>query len=205
MKLRLLYGLLVFLLIFQGSCTPPQFNEDQWKKEVEAARPAQLYEKHQRNGIFFNPWMADNRRSFISLLRWRLSFKQAYTEEEHNFLPKYHKNVKEQIRTNINKDFIVWIGHGSYLIKTGDQVWLLDPMFSKRALLPARKVPPALTTEDINSIFPRVNVVISHNHYDHLDEESIRNLSDTTVFYVPMGLGATLRDWQPKAKIVEMD
>lgn len=141
----------------------------------------------------------------MDLITWQLSSIQPYTEEEENHLPAVLKNAKAQILKNSGKDFILWIGHGSFLIRTGTHIWLLDPMFSKRALLPARKTPPALTAKDINELFSRVNVVMSHNHYDHLDADSIKALSDDTHFYVPLGLGETLRDWQPNAKTIEMD
>jgi L-ascorbate metabolism protein UlaG (beta-lactamase superfamily) len=148
--------------------------------------------------------LIDHHRSLGSFLTWQLSKKLPYAAEEVVHLPKVHQDTIEQI-SKTGKDFIVWIGHGSYLIRTGEQYWLLDPMFSQRALLPSRKTPPALSAEDINRLTPTVNVVISHNHYDHLDEDSIEQLSEKARFFVPLGLEKTLRDWQPNAEIVEMD
>jgi len=195
----------IVVLILLSGCAQPQFSDEQWKQKTESARTSQLYDKHFQDGRFFNPWMKDSRRSFSALLTWRLSPKQSYTEEEETYLPKVLKNAKEQVLEHKDKDFILWIGHGTYLIKTGEIIWLLDPMFSQRAVLPARKTPPALTAADINALFPQVNVIISHNHYDHLDSDSIEDLSGNTHFYVPVGLKETLRDWQPSATITEMD
>lgn len=62
-----------------------------------------------------------------------------------------------------------------------------------------------MSAHKISELFPRMNVVISHNHYDHLDEDSIRQLPAKTTFYVPLGLAEIIRKWQPEAKIVEMD
>jgi N-acyl-phosphatidylethanolamine-hydrolysing phospholipase D len=195
----------IALVTLLSSCAQPQFNKDHWKQQAESTQAGQLYSKHVRDGVYFNPWIADTRRSFSSILTWRLSAKQHYTEKEETFLPKVLEDTKERILKNIDSDFILWIGHGSFLIKTGEHVWLLDPMFSHRAVLPARFTPPALTAGDINELFPQVNVIISHSHYDHLDSNSIKALSDSTHFYVPMGLKKTLRNWQPEAKITEMD
>ena len=205
MRFRLNVVCIIALVILMSSCSQPQFNEEQWTRQVETAQPDQLYQSHQTDGKFFNPWMKDEHGGFINLMRWRFSSRQPYTEGEEAYLPAVLDNAREKISENADKDFILWIGHGSFLIRTGKVVWLLDPMFSKRALLPARKTPPALTARNINELFSKVNVIISHNHYDHLDAASIKDLAESTRFFVPLGLEETLRDWQPKANITEMD
>jgi len=205
MKTSVWLALFIAALILLTNCSQPNFNEEKWKQQVEATQTANLYNSHQADGQFFNPWMKDERRSFTALMRWRLSSRQPYTEEEEAYMPRVLDNAREKVLNSNNKDFLMWIGHGSYLIKTGKIIWLLDPIFSKRALLPARFTPPALTAKDINELFPQVNVIISHNHYDHLDADSIEDLSENAHFYVPLGLAETLRGWQPKAKITEMD
>ena len=73
-----------------ASCiaTPPPFDEDAWRREVEDRRMETLYAPHFRDGAYFNPWMpmeADRLRSF---LKWRFTRKAAYTDEEQRFLPK---------------------------------------------------------------------------------------------------------------------
>jgi len=85
-------------------------------------------------------------------------------------------------------DFITWIGHGTFLMRLQGEYWLTDPIFSKRALLPKRVTPPAIGAEDLNEITDRVNVLISHNHYDHLDVASIRALPIKSLIFVPLGL-----------------
>lgn len=196
---------ILWLIVVLGSgCSQPGFDERVWRQEVESQKISRLYDDHYRDGEYFNPWV-DVTKPFSDLLRWRFSEKQPYTEQETTYLPDIRTDTMERIRAMKQSDFIIWIGHDSFLIKTGEQVWLTDPMFSKRALLPARKTPPGMTAQQINDLFPKVNVIISHNHYDHLDEESIRDLSGAYVYYVPVGLAETLRDWQPDARIVEMD
>lgn len=201
---RIFTLLSVAFVLLLSACSAPPFNEKNWRKEVETAEPRQLYEPHFKDGRYYNPWI-DISKEFSELLRWRLSESRDYTQAERTYLPAVRRDALEQIRNRKNSDFVLWIGHNSFLIRTGRQVWLTDPMFSKRALLPARHTPPAITASDINDLFRSVNVVISHNHYDHLDEDSIRKLSGSYTFYVPLGLEKTLRDWQPDARIVEMD
>ncbi len=196
--------LLLVVSIFISGCSQPDFSESEWRQQVESVKNEELYKAHEKDGIFFNPWISLEKR-LTKVLAWKFSGKQAYSEAEQDYLPVLYENSEQQILRLGDGDFILWIGHGSFLIKTGDEIWLLDPMFSKRALLPARKTSPALTAQQINKLFPRLNVVISHNHYDHLDEESIRQLSGKSTFYVPLGLKKLIREWQPEAKVVEMD
>ena len=80
-------------------------------------------------------------------------------------------------------DYAVWIGHATYLINNGDINILTDPIFSKRASPvgfagPKRMIPPAMTLNDL----PKIDaVVVSHNHYDHLDIWSLKNYSSSTL------------------------
>ncbi|MEL7043392.1 MAG: MBL fold metallo-hydrolase [Pseudomonadota bacterium] len=101
------------------------------------------------------------------------------------------------------------LGHSSILIKLGGDLILVDPVFSERAsplqwLGPRRFHPVPLAVDAL----PRVKVVlISHNHYDHLDEGTVRQLADSAeTFVVPLGVGAQLREWGVAAgSIVELD
>ncbi len=197
-------ALLFILLFVLYGCTQPKFDEKAWLHEVESTAIEKLYAENYKDGKYFNPWI-DVTKEISDLLTWHFSPTQQYSEEEKTYLPGFRDDALDQIVNNLENDFIVWIGHNTFLIKTGDQVWLTDPMFSKRALLPPRKTPPALKAADINRLFARVNVVISHNHYDHLDADSIEQLSEDYVYYVPVGLKRTVKDWQPKAEIIEMD
>ncbi len=91
---------------------------------------------------------------------------------------------------------VTWVGHATLLLKLGGLNILTDPQFSERASPlqvagPARVVPPALALSDL----PHIDaVLISHNHYDHLDEASVKALAaqagGSPVFYVGLGLKA---------------
>jgi L-ascorbate metabolism protein UlaG (beta-lactamase superfamily) len=103
----------------------------------------------------------------------------------------------------------VWLGNASVLINLEDKYLLTDPMFSKRSsfvqwLGPKRFHPVPVTMEDLP---PLDAVIISHNHYDHLDEASIKKLDHKTKTYlVPLVVGKYLEDWgiDPQ-KIIELD
>jgi len=194
------------LLVVGSSCSlrPPAFDEKAWHERVESADPALLYAPHFEKGRFFNPWMPLERKHFLTFLRWRLSAKQEYTDEEKSYLPRFIENAEERILALPRGDFIMWVGHGTFLIRVNGQYWLVDPMFSKRAFLPKRKTPPGISLESLIRVAPDVNVIITHNHYDHLDKRTIVNLPENAGMYVPLGLKGYIRNLN-KNNVTEMD
>jgi len=90
---------------------------------------------------------------------------------------------------------VTWLGHSTVLVELDGAVVLTDPMWGERAspstwVGPKRFHPPPLALEKL----PRLDaVVISHEHYDHLDEGTVRALAGRgPVFHVPLGIGAHL-------------
>lgn len=104
---------------------------------------------------------------------------------------------------------ITWMGHSSTIIELDGTRILTDPMWSKRASPvsfagPKRFHPTPIALEDLPPIDA---VVVSHDHYDHLDMQTIKTLSAwIPVFVVPLGIGAHLESWgvSPE-RIVELD
>ena len=101
-----------------------------------------------------------------------------------------------------------WIGHASVYVEVDGVRVLIDPVFSEYAspfpVGPKRFHPPPIALADL----PRIDaVVISHDHYDHLDMATVRQLAARgTVFFVPLGVGAHLERWQvPMAQIRELE
>ncbi len=176
--------------MFITSCMhqPLPFDETAWRRQVENQQVENLYAVHYRDGKFFNPWMPREHGGWWRFWQWKLSAKGAYSEEEKAYLPRVVPSLKDRIKALPTGDFLAWIGHSTYLLRLQGIYWLIDPMFSERALLPKRLTPPALTGAELKEITAELNVLISHNHYDHLDKESIRGLPEKTRFFVPLGL-----------------
>lgn len=105
---------------------------------------------------------------------------------------------------------LTWFGHSSVLLELDGHRVLTDPVWSKRAspfahLGPRRLHPPPAP---MAALPPLDAVLISHDHYDHLDLATVRWLARNrdTVFVVPVGVGAHLRTWGvPAARVVELD
>lgn len=105
---------------------------------------------------------------------------------------------------------ITWLGHASVLVQAAGLNVMTDPMFSERASPvsfagPKRAQPPGVALKDL----PRVDVVIiSHNHYDHLDLPSVKALAaqkgGSPLFLVPLGLKAWFAA-QGMTHVIELD
>ena len=101
-----------------------------------------------------------------------------------------------------------WIGHASVYVEVDGLRLLLDPVFAERvspiSVGPKRFHPPPIALADLPPIDA---VLVSHDHYDHLDMETVRALAARgTRFFVPLGIGAHLERWGvPLAQIEEME
>ena len=105
---------------------------------------------------------------------------------------------------------LIWFGHSAFLLQMNHKIILIDPMFGD---VPAphpwlggkrfsSKLPIAV--EEL----PKIDaVIISHDHYDHLDYGSIKKLKDKVeMFYTPLGVGIHLKAWGVEAeRIIELD
>lgn len=109
-----------------------------------------------------------------------------------------------------DQPLLTWIGHSTFLLRYRDTAVLTDPVFSRwvspvQGVGPKRSTPPALQIHELPTI---TAVVISHNHYDHLDKNSVlalfKRFGDTLQWFVPLGVKA----WFVKQgihNVVELD
>lgn len=105
---------------------------------------------------------------------------------------------------------VTWFGHSSVVIEVDGYRVLTDPVWSRRCS-PSRAVGPQRLHRVPAPLeaLPAIDaVIISHDHYDHLDVDTIKALarSQRSTFFVPLGIGAHLREWHvPNDRIVELD
>jgi len=145
--------------------------------------------------------------SFITMLSGTFHrSKFVHPTEPIPYIPRRGEEFRTQPVSGLR---ITWLGHSATLIEIDGKRFLLDPMGSRRAspfswIGPKRFYPFPLPLKEM----PPVDaIVLSHDHYDHLDKESIQQLNEKTVsFIVPLGVGSRLISWGiPSSKIHELD
>jgi len=139
---------------------------------------------------FYNPHVIKTRRRFLDLILWMVGYYRdpppqrpeagfSYPLPDQTFDP--------------NRPWAQWINHSTYLVSFEGSHFLTDPIWSKRCspvsfLGPKRKHPPALSMEKL----PKIDyVLISHDHYDHLDKKSVEKLHQlfpNLLWVVPHGV-----------------
>lgn len=175
-----------------------------------AAPPADAQRARHTASGFKNNYIERVDRSFADLLRWQWEALRdglppapttatPVTTPDLPLVQGYHAaHAKGQATPAIS-----WIGHASMLVQSGGLNVLTDPVFSERASPvqiagPKRAQPPGFALEQLPAIDV---VVISHNHYDHLDRASVvsldyraRQSGARTLFLVPLGVGRLLNN-----------
>lgn len=135
---------------------------------------------------FFNPHN-HSLKSFFDVLKWKFTSRPTpwptWIENKDHELPL--------IQTTKSKAIVSFINHATFLIQFPELTILTDPVFSDRASPfnfagPKRVRAPGIKMDDLPAIDL---VVISHNHYDHLDIESLKRLNQkfSPLFIVPLG------------------
>ncbi|TCP93223.1 L-ascorbate metabolism protein UlaG (beta-lactamase superfamily) [Cricetibacter osteomyelitidis] len=116
----------------------------------------------------------------------------------------------EKIDLNkLQNNHFIWLGHSGLLFKMDNKVIVADPVFYRASPIILGGAPFPMEYTPISADFPEFIdiVVISHDHYDHLDYKVITEIKDKVGrFYVPLGVKAHLQRWGvADDKIVEMD
>jgi L-ascorbate metabolism protein UlaG (beta-lactamase superfamily) len=192
--------LLLFIIIFFFTA----FGLSNRSNNNKSGRPA-----HHGENAFRNPWPGVEEHGFGDVLKWqwdRLRGKAPKKPARYDF--QVIENDGKFLRENGEEFTVTWVGHATTLIQMEGRNILTDPIFSLRCSPvswagPQRVVPPSPTFEHL----PPIDVVlISHNHYDHLDKPTIERLGNRPRYFVPLFVGKFLRDLGiAKARIVELD
>ncbi|MGH7492757.1 MAG: MBL fold metallo-hydrolase [bacterium] len=163
---------------------------------------------HTENG-FRNTFPTFKPHGGGAFLKWqwdRLRGQAPEKPESYDF--KMAFNDGEALKADADDLRVTWVGHATTLVQIEGVNILTDPIFSERCSPvafagPKRKVPPIPAFENL----PRVDaVLISHNHYDHLDQDTIKKLGNKPRYFVPLNIGKFLRDLGiKKENIVELD
>nr|WP_320132164.1 MBL fold metallo-hydrolase [uncultured Holophaga sp.] len=158
------------------------------------------------HGRFHNPQPIhnDNWGSFTSLFR-----SNPYGRPPDGTIPVVHPRPADLAPLSEGGLRVTWLGHSTVFLDMGGTRILTDPVWSERSgpfswIGPRRYYAPPIPLAEL----PRPDVVvISHDHYDHLDRATIEAMRGwTTRFVVPLGVGARLLRWGiAPERITELD
>jgi L-ascorbate metabolism protein UlaG (beta-lactamase superfamily) len=132
---------------------------------------------HLPDGTFRNPEGSPKRDDNV---KWSYKIFNAERKKIKINFPNEHviprNEVLKSLQENKDEDYIAWIGHATFLIKLGNTTIITDPLFSKNTgpliFGPKRYVESAIKLSEV----PKTDLLLlTHNHYDHLDASAIRN------------------------------
>lgn len=172
-----------------------------------------LTSRHWITKRFVNPWNSvstDGQHSLFLLAKWRLMklWKMLYSEKESSNMTRLlqssisDSSPPKKIKESVRKEFfpstndqirLTWVGHSTCLVSMHGFNILTDPIFSEQVgplfgIGVERSVSPALSVDDLPSIDA---LLISHDHYDHLDYHSVLKLKESgkiQYWVVPLGI-----------------
>lgn len=185
---------LTALLPWLASCAPP----GSAAQPAVPPEPGSLFAPHRDGDRFFNPWEPQRWR-VMDFLRWRLS-RNAWEKSGPLEVPIVANDGARLAGVETSAS-VTWVGHATLAVHDEGDVFLTDPHFGPRALIPKRLVPPGIPLASV----PRdAFAVISHNHYDHLDAWSVERLPASMHWFVPLGLAEWFRA-RGRENVVELD
>ncbi len=147
---------------------------------------------HRPDGTFANPPGSPVRKSSLRRLvrfMWRQTANRGVPTLAEGLMET--RSAAGAALAAAGNPSLTWLGHASFLIRMDGRTILTDPYLARRAgpwvFGPPRFAPPPIPVE---ALPPIDLLVVSHNHYDHLDMETIRRLPDRarTTVVVPLGL-----------------
>jgi N-acyl-phosphatidylethanolamine-hydrolysing phospholipase D len=162
-------------------------------------------------GGFRNPWVAQAVPGFSGLLKWMLVHRTTRPRPRDPDPSVFARVAPAFVRPRASAEqlTVTWVGHSSLLVQIGGLNILTDPMWSERASPvrfagPKRWVPPGIAFDAL----PPLDVILqSHNHYDHLDDVTVRRLARAhpdAAWILPLGLSSFVRT-RGARRVTELD
>ena len=160
---------------------------------------------HKKGGGFVNPLGSMRKLPFLKYTFWLFG---TLLSQKNNIAPTIEPLPPEITDSPPSHFRISWLGHTTLLIQLKATNILTDPVLVPRLgplypLGPKRSAPLPIPLEDLPQIH---TVLISHDHFEHLDEKSVKwlKVQHDPIFIVPLGIGTILRKWNIQ-NVIELD
>ncbi|MFT4661839.1 MAG: L-ascorbate metabolism protein UlaG (beta-lactamase superfamily) [Patiriisocius sp.] len=202
-------GLLLVLIVVIAAIfinTSPQFGGPASDEKIAGYKASPNYKEgifHNEETISLDMSMSDMGKAMIGYFRTNPKTRPendiAVLKADSTEISQYQAETR-----------MIWFGHSTFLLQMNKKNILIDPMFgdvpAPHPMLGGKRFSSELPIEVER--LPKIDVVVlSHDHYDHLDYESILKLKDKVeIFYVPLGLSGHLLKWGvAPERVIEFD
>ena len=163
---------------------------------------------HGPDGRFRNPWPGNVNPGLGHILRFLRERRRAAPTPPHGSFPVAEPAVVYP-RGDADALSATWVGHSTVLLQLGNLNVITDPVFSPRAFPvqwagPRRVMDPGLP---LDALPPLDLILLSHNHYDHLDRPAVKRLvrlHPDAAWVGPLGLARYVRPWGVRS-LIELD
>lgn len=214
----MIYPVLFLVIVALSGCQSA--NTDTTNNGVKSKENAK--KGHYTSDGFKNLYVEDNDKNFFDFLEMRFLSDEKWADHASladqvpiQAVDVERLHAKSNMQPESDQPLVTWLGHSMFLVQHNKLTLLTDPIFSDRASPlsfagPKRYVEHAMDYAELPDIDI---VVISHNHYDHLDNDTIEQLAARSAlqvspiqFYVPLGLKAHLsNEGVNPNEVTEMD
>lgn len=201
------FSIFIVGLLSLSACSA--FGKDPEGKHLEKIQSSPHFDKEKDSFVNRRPDILSTMREGQSMFKLTLEF--LFGGQKHRSpsekLPEVKPDVEEFLKKSDKLKFI-WFGHSTFLINFDGTIILFDPIFSTAAspvsFAVKRFQPPVLKLEELPEIH---YIIISHDHYDHLDMETIQFFKNKkTKFITPLGVTSHIKEWGVEAeRLTELD
>ncbi|MCP4345805.1 MAG: hypothetical protein GY795_09795 [Desulfobacterales bacterium] len=151
-----------------------------------------------KNGKFAGQYTTDvNNITPFRILKWKLSASpKAEAKKKDSFSLKI---IKHNSLPTCNDDYIMWLGHASFLIHLNGKYIITDPCLTSPPFVPRQSAIP-LKIKKLKADY----LLISHGHYDHLDSDTLQMLNGNKIkALVPLQMGSVVKSMNDNIAVQE--
>jgi L-ascorbate metabolism protein UlaG (beta-lactamase superfamily) len=197
MKLSKVVSILILLLILNGCVQHliaekgTYYKSNSTLKTIQKDYKGNLY----KDGEFQNLYGSGGSKGLWDIIKWKLSENPQQEEKDNeNYKLKIHKESKFLLE---KRDYIVWLGHASFLIQIDGKKIITDPCLTAPPFY-ERLVDLPVKVEALKPNY----LLVSHAHYDHLGTDALSKF-DKALALIPLNMSETINDLNPKIKTQE--
>jgi L-ascorbate metabolism protein UlaG (beta-lactamase superfamily) len=185
--------LAIFLAALYFWLHQPKFGKIPFGKRLETIENSQNYKEGKFHNLNFTPDLTEG-ETYFRIIK-KILFEKDKRNKPKDKIPSQKTDL---LNLNPDENVIVWFGHSSYFIQTEGKTILVDPVFSGAAS-PIKATTGSFPGSDIYTVedIPEIDILfLSHDHWDHLDYETVTHLSPKIRKVITgLGTGEHLEYW----------